>query len=38
MAEGGRTLVAAMPPGSSSLVWEIIGDCLIDVPYLSRSV
>lgn len=31
-------LVAAVLPGSGSLGWEIIRDCLIDVPYLSRSV
>lgn len=36
--EGSRMLVAAVPPGSGSLGWEIIRDCLIDVPYLSRSV
>lgn len=37
-AEGGRTLVAAVLLGSSSLGQEIIQDCPIDVPYLSHSV
>lgn len=37
VTEGGRALVAAVPPGSSSLGQEIIRDCLMDVPYLSHS-
>lgn len=38
VVEGGRTLVAAVPLSSGSLGQEIIQDCPIDVPYLSRSV